>query len=47
VNRAATRNTGSVLTDTNLTVENLGNQRQQGPAMIRLKGRLWVPAIRL
>jgi hypothetical protein len=39
VNRAATPEYRLVLTDTNLTVENLGNQRQQGPAMIRLKGR--------
>lgn len=39
VNRAATPEYRLVLADTYLTVENLGNQRQGGPAMIRLKGR--------
>jgi uncharacterized protein DUF748 len=39
VNRARTPEYRLLLTDTNLTVENLGNQRQEGPALIRLGGR--------
>ena len=39
VNRAATPEYRLALTDTNLTVENLGNQRRESPAMMRLKGR--------
>jgi hypothetical protein len=39
VNRAATPEYRLALTDTNLTVENLGNQGREGPAMIRLRGR--------
>ena len=39
VNRAATPEYRLGLTNTNLTVENLGNQGRDGPALIRLKGR--------
>ena len=39
VNRAATPEYRLGLTNTNLTVENLGNQGREGPALIRLKGR--------
>jgi len=40
VNRAATPEYRLDLTNTDLTVENLSNQGRDGPAMIRLKGRL-------
>lgn len=39
VNRAKTPEYRLLLTDTDLTVENLGNQGREGPAMIRLRGR--------
>src|SRR6266542_1248461 len=39
VNRAATPEYRLALTDTNLTVENLGNQRRESQSMIRLRGR--------
>jgi Domain of Unknown Function (DUF748) len=40
INQAANPAYGLRLTDTTLTVENLGNQRRDGPAVVRLAGQL-------
>ena len=42
VNQAAKPAYQLQLTDTNLMVEHLGNQRRDGPAVVRLTGQLMV-----